>query len=199
MRVFIGCSSQGAQDVEVLADLIRKANMTPIPWSSPDAFVLNAGTWETLLAKTKETYAAAFLFREDDEVKRGGQPVAITRDNVVLEFGLFSGVLGPRRCAIVMKGNPWIPTDLKGITYVSLDDLAIAEQKICSWAKRMRNDIFVIEQARRNLNEKQIAAIARAMLRTGIPQTQVYKLMEKLGVAAIAVEDALGHLKRAKS
>src|SRR4051794_10787101 len=94
MRVFVGSSSEGEEDTKAVSVLLEKAHMTPQLWSSPGNFFVSSGTWEALLKLTMDVDAAAFIFRADDESKIIQQSVATTRDNVILEFGLFSGALG---------------------------------------------------------------------------------------------------------
>ncbi len=188
MRVFIGCSSQGAQDLEDMTALISEAKMEPVPWSNPETFELSAGTWEQLVELTKTVEAAVFIFREDDEIKHTDRVVRTTRDNVILEFGLFTGALGPGCCAIARKGNPWIPVDLSGVTHIPFDSLTTAREKIGSWRKKMMNDREVTGREQGNLNEEQITAIARAMSDTKISRHRIHLLMKKLGVPEAEVD-----------
>lgn len=191
MVVFIGSSSHGADDLKVLENLIVDAGMRPVPWINPDTFALGTGTWEMLLRKAREVFAAVFLFREDDEIKQRDQTVKVSRDNVILEFGLFTGRLGPERCAFAKKGNPQIPTDLAGLTYIDLNNLTNARNQIDAWAKRMRDKIFAAEIALPALGEKRVAAIVRAMKHAQIPQGEIEVLMHKLGIERPDIDRAL--------
>ena len=187
MRVFIGSSSQGSDDLAIVEKLIKAQNMVPVPWTNEGTFELNSGTWESLLKLTREVDAGVFIFREDDELRRDNMLVSTTRDNVILEFGLFCGALGARRCAIFRRGQPSIPSDLKGVTVVSLDDMDAAQEKVRLWGFKMRAGIKVPFV----LNLQQIRAIAKAMLKTNISMDQVYSLMIKLGASKQATNDAL--------
>jgi predicted nucleotide-binding protein len=192
MDIFIGCSSQGAQDLADVTALIAEANVTPVPWSNPEVFDLSKGTWEALLQLAKTVEAAVFIFREDDEINRANRVVTTTRDNVILEFGLFTGTLPPGRCAIARKGEPWFPADLHGVTYIPLDSRDAARQKIRFWVSSMMNERRVWDKEHPNLKEKQIAAISTAMLDTGIAMQQVYVLFERLGVPKAHVDYCRG-------
>jgi predicted nucleotide-binding protein len=186
MRVFVGSSSQGSKELAAVLLLVEKAHMTPKPWSRPGTFFVSGGTWEALLDMTRDVDAAAFVFREDDQSNVNNQLMAVTRDNVILEFGLFSGALGARHCAIFRKGESWIPNDLKGVTYISLDN-PCAEDEVRRWADQMRAEV----ELPFNLSIEQIAAVAKAMLMKRIPMNEVYHQMRKLGVPEVAVDDAL--------
>ena len=179
MRVFLGSSSQGSKDVDLVASMIRTANLEPMKWNTPGTFFVSGGTWETLLNLTKDVEAAAFVFRPDDQTITSQHNVATTRDNVILEFGLFSGALGPGRCAIFRRGDAWIPTDLRGITYISLDDAERAQDEVLHWADRMRTTLEVPN----DLSPKQVASIAHAMTESGLDMNLIYENLRKLGVS----------------
>lgn len=69
---------------------------------------------------------AVFVFTRDDVVVSRGKQSGATRDNVILELGLFVGRLGHERCFVVTpKGGPKavkLPSDLEGFNTVSLDE-----------------------------------------------------------------------------
>jgi predicted nucleotide-binding protein len=187
MRVFIGSSGKGLEDLEIVRRLIKDANMDPLPWSIPGTFPLGVSTWQGLTDLAKQVDAGAFVFREDDEGLINKMPQAVTRDNVILELGLFTGYHGVSKCAIFRRGNPWLPTDLSGITHVSLDALDEAQLAVNAWAREMRKTVqlpyaFTIEQ---------IGAIATAMKNSGVSQYQVYGLMKLLGVGPSATDDGI--------
>lgn len=75
---------------------------------------------------------AIVLITPDDEGRLSGapQPCPRARQNVVLECGLFIGLLGrPRVCCLVKEGPMELPTDLDGLLQVrfsrSVDDAAM--------------------------------------------------------------------------
>jgi hypothetical protein len=55
----------------------------------------------------------------DDSLLRRGDSVSVTRDNVILEFGMFLGSLGRDRTFLVMPDDATVqlPSDLKGVIY----------------------------------------------------------------------------------
>jgi predicted nucleotide-binding protein len=186
-RVFIGSSSKGRVDLETVRGLIRSAKLDPWAWSDPGAFIQGVSTWERLVQLTREVDAAAFIFREDDEGVIGKEQHAVTRDNVILECGLFSGVLGPRKCAIFLSGHPWVPGDLSGITYVQLEDVQRAQAEVDVWSRNLKaSNVPPIR-----LTLDQVGAICRAMTGSGIPMNRVYSLMELLGAGPSYVNDGI--------
>ena len=184
IKVFVGSSSQADQDLVELRRLIQIVGMAPQWWKEPDTFRLGRETWSMLVQKTSEVDAALFVFREDDEVTSKGEKFWAPRDNVILEYGLFSGVLGPQRCAIVMKGNPRLPSDLASVTLVDLNNLVNAKRKLRSWAHELRGRL----KSKPDLSIDQIAAMSRALLRTGVARDRVASF---LGLPAALVEHAL--------
>ncbi|MGC1297365.1 MAG: TIR domain-containing protein [Alloacidobacterium sp.] len=91
MRVFIGSSGKGVADLEIVRQLIKDAGLDPFPWTDPKAFLPGVITWQRLIELTKQVDAGAFVFREDDEGFIDTMPHPVTRDNVILELGLFTG------------------------------------------------------------------------------------------------------------
>jgi predicted nucleotide-binding protein len=186
MEVFIGSSSQGKDDLAVVERLIRDEEMKALAWLKPGTFKLNSSTWESLLQLTKRVDAGAFIFREDDHMLTQGTSRGIARDNVILEFGLFCGALGAEKCAVFLKGDPWIPADLKGVTIVSLDNIKVAQEQVRAWGIDMKSKI----RQEPDLCLPQIRAVGKAMLENGITTDRMYFLLLKLGASAAVVNHA---------
>src|SRR5688500_12069679 len=121
-RIFLG--SSGKQE-KLLMALTRGLEEVAhvVPWTT--SFNPGTTTLERLLELTREVDFAAFVFARDDwtihnapasPVPGSGQ--AAPRDNVVLEAGLFGGVLGMRRTFILHSSGSKLPSDLLGLTCV---------------------------------------------------------------------------------
>lgn len=70
---------------------------------------------------------AVVLLTPDDAGHRADAPDEIrsrARQNVVLELGLFVGLLGRNRVCALYKGDVELPGDLSGVLYVRIDDNA---------------------------------------------------------------------------
>lgn len=91
-----------------------------------NAFDLSSLTLPTLVARTKETEFAVFVFHKDDKTIIRDNTYSTVRDNVVFELGLFIGALGIERCFVLVpksvEGDFRLPTDLAGLTVSSYDD-----------------------------------------------------------------------------
>jgi len=187
LHVFIGSSTDGASDLETVEKLLHNAYLVPRPWSTPGEFPPSVGIWERLVQIAAEVHAGAFIFREDDSATIKGDSRAITRDNVILECGLFSGILGRHRCAVFKKGKPWVPADFGGIVLVSLDDLERAQLEVNAWARSLRaNNVLPFQ-----FTLEQVGAVCRAMQSSGIPMNRIYSLMLKLGVGSAHINHCM--------
>lgn len=119
-KLFIGSSREAlsiARDVQ--RELTDSFNVHR--WDQ-DIFELSRTTIETLDKACSGFDGAILVFAHEDAVKLRGKIQYSTRDNVVLELGLFMGRLGRSRCVVLMdsgipKGR--LPTDLLGVDVAS--------------------------------------------------------------------------------
>jgi hypothetical protein len=112
-NVFIGSSSEGLKVAEIVLNELE-AVAEPRIWKN--VFNYNDGTYETL-SKQVALYDYAILIATNDDItvsrkKRTGS----ARDNVLFEFGLFSGGLGRSRVFYIVEKDTKIPSDLIGTT-----------------------------------------------------------------------------------
>jgi hypothetical protein len=115
-RVFIASSVEGLDVAYAMQELLEY---------SADCTVWDQGVFEPgsytlidLAAASKESDYGIFIFTPDDVLKLRDETYKATRDNVILELGLFVGTLGRERCFIVTpRGGEEIhmPTDLAGL------------------------------------------------------------------------------------
>ena len=122
---FIG-SSGSARQVARLVGRTLEETVCVDPW--PIALPQGRTIFESLIAKAKTADFAVFVFVPEDTVQRPDRkPYLSIRDNVLFEFGLFLGELGPDRTfAIMPRGAEGdLPADLRG----SLDHLRSRGQR----------------------------------------------------------------------
>jgi Predicted nucleotide-binding protein containing TIR-like domain len=119
-QVFIGSSTESwAIATAVQARMAGVAHCTV--WDQ-GVFPLGGYTLETLIASAGKYDFALFIFGADDLAEIRGQTLLVTRDNVVLELGLFMGVLGRERVFVLQPGPRTgappmhLPSDLAGLT-----------------------------------------------------------------------------------
>jgi predicted nucleotide-binding protein len=150
----------------------------------------------SLLKLAREVQGAAFVFREDDWVRRGGLDAkksiphvdAKTRDNVILEYGLFAGILGPENCAVFVVNGTKPPSDLLGVNYISVIDVPRAQAETKIWALSLKERALRWSQ---NLNLDQVKLVIRTLKEAGIARAAIYEIMKRLEISPLAVDAAL--------
>jgi hypothetical protein len=114
--IFVGSSVEGL-DVAyaVQSELDQVADVTVWPQG---VFELNDITIHRLHKIAESSELAVFVFAPDDEITLRDEATSTVRDNVLFEFGLFSGINGFDRTFFLIPRNVdlHIPTDLLGVT-----------------------------------------------------------------------------------
>jgi predicted nucleotide-binding protein len=114
--VFISSSKNQIKLARAIRQRLRRYAKCEV-WDEV-AWTQGKSTLENLLSFTHRYDFAVFVLAPDDLSNVNGKPSWKPRDNVVFEYGLFMGELGPKRCFLVA---PWgqedfhLPTDLAGI------------------------------------------------------------------------------------
>jgi predicted nucleotide-binding protein len=88
-------------------------------------------------------YAIALL-TGDDEGHFAGKPELAkprARQNVVLELGLFLGVLGRRRVAVLYRDGVELPSDLHGLLYIPFEKIADVRLQLVQAMKHAGLDV----------------------------------------------------------
>jgi hypothetical protein len=115
-KIFVGSSSEGMATAEIIASALKGAGMNALLWSE---FFKTRDPPLQELDRQKVGVAGAVLVGSADDrvISRGGEERAQMRDNVLFEYGLFSGRLGRHRCILLMPDHPRfrIPSDFLGV------------------------------------------------------------------------------------
>ena len=158
--VFIGSSSAGLSTAQLVqAELSDVAKV--IVWDDPSFFSLGTGTFEQLNKGGNEFDFAVLLFTPDDPVIQTGQPKFKPRDNVIFEFGLFTGLLGRDR-AFVMRPvdqSVHLLSDLAGVTVAELKLGPQGTYDVKVGCKKIANEI--VSKGRRPRLEQELAVLYR--------------------------------------
>jgi hypothetical protein len=114
--VFIGSSSEGLPITKAIQLNLDRA-CEVVPWSQ-GIFGLGGGTLETLVDKAGEFDFAILVVTPDDMIESRGHVQQSPRDNVLLELGIFIGVIGRKRTMVVFDriADVKLPSDLAGVT-----------------------------------------------------------------------------------
>lgn len=111
--IFIGSSKEGLEIAKILKKKlndIAKINL----WTG--IFKLNKSNFDNLVSQIAFHDYAILIATADDTITSRKKTTRGPRDNVLFEFGLFTGGLGVSRVFFVMQENSKIPSDLNGIT-----------------------------------------------------------------------------------
>jgi SAM-dependent methyltransferase len=117
LTVFIGSSTE-ARDrgiVPRLAAQLSKTGFQVTTWYDHEGFAPGEYTLDALLSVAKDVDCALLVFSKDDRVEIRGNPQFVPRDNVLLEYGLFTAQLGRRRVAVIQEEGVKLPIDVNGM------------------------------------------------------------------------------------
>ncbi|EKO3519504.1 nucleotide-binding protein [Vibrio fluvialis] len=115
-KIFIGSSVEGLSVAYAIQQNLTH-DAEPTVWDQ-GIFDLSKTTMESLTKAVDESDVGVFVFSPDDVTKMRGSDHNTVRDNVIFEFGLFTGKLGRDRVFFVRPDGHdlHLPTDLLGIT-----------------------------------------------------------------------------------
>lgn len=113
-RLFLGSSSEGREVARNLQAELGGA-VEVVRWDQ-SVFEPGGYTLDSLIEKAASVDFAVLVATPDDTTASRGETTPSARDNVVLEFGLFAGVLGRNRTYLLATGDLKLPTDVLGLT-----------------------------------------------------------------------------------
>jgi hypothetical protein len=139
MRIFLASSRESISDMHKVARWLETFTHEPLTWDEPEAFLPGTYTLDGLMEISREVEAAVFIFGEDDKVWYRTEESLQPRDNVLLEYGLFAGILGRERVLICRKGKARTPSNLEGIVHIDISDGKIesARGRMQAWLTRL--------------------------------------------------------------
>lgn len=148
--VFIGSSTESLPIAEKIARWLETNGIKPLLWTK--ALIPGDIILPKLVDISKSVSGAVFVFNRDDKTWYRGERTATVRDNVLFEYGLFSGQSSTNQViAVCLKDKkPKIPSDLFGVTFLQIDpgkEYSCAEE-LLKWAKTLpeRYDNLVSNQ-----------------------------------------------------
>jgi len=142
-KVFIGSSNENRNTAKKIAKILKDdRECSPILWWTPEVFTGGQYTFESILKVAHKVDAGIFLLAEDDVTYSRDRQFMATRANVVLEAGVFYGVLGCKNVGLCTIGSPDIPRDWDGITRISFnqEDITLFKQELKRW---LENVVYV--------------------------------------------------------
>jgi predicted nucleotide-binding protein len=113
LRIFIASSRESLDLVHEIEVWLEEQGHESVPWDKPGLFMPGEQTFKTLMEISRNVDAAVFVFSADDKVWYRGDTVPQPRDNILIEYGLFGGALGPSKAIIRSLLDNW-PFKVKG-------------------------------------------------------------------------------------
>ena len=129
-RIFIGSASETKYIAAPIASCLSKRGFSVEPWWDNKVFEPGDVTIDKLRWLAKEVDGAVFVWKGTDVILVRDMKRNAARDNVMIEFGMFVQELGRGRCVFVKDKDTHVPSDLDGVTFISLvedDDFTTAE------------------------------------------------------------------------
>ncbi len=120
--VFIGSSTEGLPVANAIKSIFGQQADVEV-WNSGGIFTKNQSFLRSLLDMASLFEFAVLVFTKDDISLIRGQSYETARDNVLFEFGLFLGKLGPRRVFTLVEKDLKLPSELDGISLDSFSRL----------------------------------------------------------------------------
>lgn len=144
LKIFIGSSTSVISDMERIARIIDDLGHEALPWNAKGKGIFVSGqyTWDNLIKVAGKVDAAIFMFNAEDETWYSDkcELKKEVRDNVLLEYGLFVGVLGKENVTFICNGKPKIASDLLGLTYINGEQTEYQiKPDISDWIEQNRN------------------------------------------------------------
>lgn len=118
IRLFIGSSSEGLPVAHHLQAVLEQRSICEVECWDQNVFEPSRYALESLLQVSARVDFAVLVASPDDVTASRGAEGASVRDNIVLEYGLFTGALGRERTYLLATGDRdlKLPTDTLGLT-----------------------------------------------------------------------------------
>lgn len=113
-RLFLGSSSEGLDVARSLQ--VEIGDLCEFERWDHNVFEPSGYTLDSLLSIANSVDFAVLVATPDDTTVSRGIEKPSARDNIVLEFGLFTGALGRNRTYLLATGELKLPTDVLGLT-----------------------------------------------------------------------------------
>jgi predicted nucleotide-binding protein len=117
IKIFVGSSGAARNQAKLLIKDLASTTITFLPWW--DTFTPTRTLLEDLEATSKKIHAALLIFTPEFPATVRGNNVALPNQNVMFEFGFFTGVLGRSNVAMVRYGEPYLPSDLGAYIHIT--------------------------------------------------------------------------------
>lgn len=111
--IFIGSSKEGFDVAKLVESNLKDIGKITV-W--PKIFDLNKTTFENLTSQLSFYDYAILIATGDDVTISRKKKLMSPRDNIIFEYGLYTGGIGASRTFLIVEENNKLPSDLTGIT-----------------------------------------------------------------------------------
>jgi hypothetical protein len=111
-QIFIGSSVEGLKYLELIKSHLEGVGDFTT-WTT--AFTQNRSALDSLIKKTKLSEFAIIVATNDDLTLKRNEIKSTPRDNIIFEFGLFTGASGIDNVFLLAEESADLPSDLEGI------------------------------------------------------------------------------------
>ena len=118
--VFVASSSEGKPYAEAVA-LHLSPHADVDVWANPSVFSINRSFLDSLLDSAAFYDFGIAIMTPDDEITVRDETGYTARDNVIFEYGLFLGRLGPNRAFMLKEATVRTFSDFAGISIASFE------------------------------------------------------------------------------
>lgn len=148
--IFLGSSSAAKSQAKLVIKSLSSETVTFLPWW--EAFLPGTTTLEQINKIPSKVDAALFVFSPETETVIRKRNKWIPNLNVLFEFGHFYGCLGKGKVVMLKFGKFYLPSDLKGYTYIT-GSKQFKHGKSVALAKQTKHifDKWIYEFETRNL------------------------------------------------
>src|SRR4051794_16999646 len=124
-RIFIGSSTEGLKVAEYIKDKLNNDPLNADPnnrvfecilWNDGEVFEKNTSYLDSLLKAACMFDFGILVATKDDKSVVRKKSFGTPRDNVIFEFGLFIGRIGPNRAFVIQEQDVKLPSDMAGIS-----------------------------------------------------------------------------------
>lgn len=145
--IFIGSASESKPLARKVEKALSSGGYRTRTWWNE--FPPGSVTLDRLARLAKEVDGAVFIFQGTEKAwytsshgtsgAKRRVKLAIPRDNVVLEYGLFAGYVGRERAVVFRGPKVKLPSDLNGVTYANLNPKTIGQQALEHFNREFAN------------------------------------------------------------
>lgn len=143
--MFIASSSEASDVAYAVKAQFERRDVEVDIWLE-STFDVNQGTLASLLNLSAYYDFAVAVFSRDDVAQVRNQTVHVTRDNVIFEFGLFLGRLGPHRAFFIAEKGVDVFSDWNGITTVQFERRANLDAAVGGACDRVAGELAKLDR-----------------------------------------------------